>query len=89
MEISLNDGLSKNPSPIKNKSSEEDKKQIRFSQVGRNKNYVHMEMINGKKHIIEGVELHTRVFSREEQKNIVEYVYNLQSEGPKGILKGN
>lgn len=70
---------------ISNGVSEEE--WLRFSQVGRKKNFVHYEKVNGKdKNILEGLELHKGVFSAEEQKQIVESVYSFQKMGRKGQL---
>ena len=88
-DIFLNDGLGGTSSVIDNGLSEEQKEQIRFSQVGRKKDFVHMEKINGKStNVLKGLELHTKVFNAEEQKKIVECVYNLQRMGQKGQLRG-
>lgn len=88
-DILLNDGLGGTSSVIDNGLSEEQKEQIRFSQVGRKKDFVHMEKIDGKStNVLKGLELHTKVFNSEEQKNIVECVYNLQRMGQKGQLSG-
>ena len=90
MDVLLSDGLSENVFPVKNKLSVKQKEQIRLSQVSKNKNYVYIEMINGKNiNIIEGLELYTRVFNIEEQKNIVECIYNFQCASRKGMLKDN
>ena len=90
MDILLNDGISGSSSVVDVGLSEEQKEQLRFSQVGRKSDYVHMEMTNGRKvNVLQGLELHTRVFNAEEQKKIVECVYNLQRMGQKGMLKGN
>ncbi|GAV61162.1 2OG-FeII_Oxy_2 domain-containing protein [Cephalotus follicularis] len=87
-EIKLNDGLTEVSSVADNRLSEDQKERIRFSQVGREKDFVYMEMINGKTtNVLKGLELHTRVFNAEEQKNIVECVYNLQRMGQKGHLR--
>ncbi|KAL5707257.1 mRNA N(6)-methyladenine demethylase [Ranunculus cassubicifolius] len=54
----------------------------RMSQVGRKKDFVCVEKINGKPlNVLQGLELYTRVFNDEDQKEIVEYVYNLQRLG--------
>ncbi|KAF8404101.1 hypothetical protein HHK36_008981 [Tetracentron sinense] len=63
--------------------------QIRLSQVGRKKEFIHIERIHGKAtNILQGLELHTQVFNAVEQKEIVDYVYSLQHMGQKGQLKG-
>ncbi|KAA8545528.1 hypothetical protein F0562_020312 [Nyssa sinensis] len=87
-EILLNDGLSGVASVGDSGLSEEQKEQIRFAQVGRKKDYVHNERIDGKAtNVLQGLELHTRVFNAEEQKTIVECVYNLQHMGQKRQLR--
>ncbi|KAJ8446247.1 hypothetical protein Cgig2_016018 [Carnegiea gigantea] len=71
------------------KSEEEEDEWRRFSQVGRKKNFVHNERVNGKViNVLQGLELHTGVFSPEEQKKIVESVYEYQRMGRKGELMG-
>ncbi|XP_010242777.1 PREDICTED: uncharacterized protein LOC104587039 isoform X2 [Nelumbo nucifera] len=68
--------------------SREQRERIRLSQVGRKKEFVYIEKIRGKSvNILQGLELHTRVFSAVEQKKIVDYVYSLQDIGRKGQLK--
>ncbi|XVE67365.1 hypothetical protein DITRI_Ditri08aG0154600 [Diplodiscus trichospermus] len=87
-DILLNDGLGGTSPVIDNGLSEEQKEHIRFSQVGRKKDFVHMEKINGKStNVLKGLELHTKVFNAEEHKKIVECVYNLQRMGQKGQLR--
>lgn len=87
-DILLNDGLSRVPSVVDNGLLEEQKENVRFAQVGRKKNFVHMERINGRQtNVLQGIELHTQVFNVEEQKKIVECVYNLQRMGQKGQLR--
>uniref|UniRef100_A0A5B7BYQ0 Putative Oxidoreductase n=1 Tax=Davidia involucrata TaxID=16924 RepID=A0A5B7BYQ0_DAVIN len=87
-EILLNDGLSGVTCAGDNGLSEEQKEHIRFAQVGRKKDYVHTERIDGKAtNVLQGLELHTRVFNAVEQKKIVECVYNLQRMGQKGQLR--
>ena len=77
MDVSLSDVLSKNASPVTNELSEKQKEQIQLSQGSKNKNYVYIERINEKNiNIIEGLEQHIEVFNIEEQKSIVEYIYN-------------
>uniref|UniRef100_A0A7C9EAK7 Uncharacterized protein n=1 Tax=Opuntia streptacantha TaxID=393608 RepID=A0A7C9EAK7_OPUST len=68
-------------------SEEEEEEWRRFSQVGRKKNFVLNERVNGKLiNVVQGLELHTGVFSPEEQKKIVESVYEYQRMGRKGEL---
>ncbi|GMQ01819.1 hypothetical protein CsSME_00048315 [Camellia sinensis var. sinensis] len=78
-QISLNDGLG---------VMEEQKERTRFAQIGRKKDYVHIERIDGKAtNVLQGLELHTQVFNTEEQKKIVDRVYNLQRMGQNGQLR--
>ncbi|XP_022149186.1 RNA demethylase ALKBH5-like [Momordica charantia] len=66
---------------------EEQKEKIRFANV-RKQEFVHRERIDGKvTNILEGLELHSGVFDKEEQKNIVDYVYHLQHKGQRGELR--
>lgn len=61
---------------------------IRFKSVKRKKDFICFERINGKLvNILEGLELHTGIFSAVEQKRIVNYVYMLEEKGRKGELK--
>lgn len=67
----------------------EQREYIRFMNVRREKDFVCMEKINGKLvNIVDGLELHTGIFSAAEQKRIVGYVASLQEMGRKGELKG-
>ncbi|XP_038988684.1 RNA demethylase ALKBH9B-like [Phoenix dactylifera] len=55
---------------------------IRFSMVGRKKDFKHMERVDGRWiNVLEGLELHTGVFSAAEQKRIVACVYDVQEKG--------
>lgn len=38
--------------------------------------------------VLKGLELYTKVFNADEQKKIVECVYNLQRMAQKGLLRG-
>jgi alkylated DNA repair protein alkB family protein 5 len=89
-KILLNDGLGRVSSGSDNGLSEEKNEQIRISQVIRQKDFEYTERIDGGRQInvLGGLELHTRVFNTEEQENIVEYVYKLQSMGQRGKLRG-
>ncbi|KAJ6398346.1 hypothetical protein OIU77_019196 [Salix suchowensis] len=61
---------------------------IRFMNVKRKKDFMCFEKVNGKvTNILQGLELHTGIFSAAEQKRIVDYVYTLQEKGKKGELK--
>ena len=74
---------------VSNGNSDVGEEWRRFSQVGRKKNFVHNERVNGKViNVLQGLELHTGVFSPEEQKKIVESVYEYQRMGRKGELMG-
>lgn len=77
-------------SPVVTKGlSEEQKELIDFARVERKKNFVHYEKVNGKEtNILRGLELHSRVFNADEQKKIVDCVYDLQRMGQKGQLRG-
>lgn len=69
--------------------SRDQREHIRFRNVKRKKDYMCFEKINGKlTNIVQGLELHTGVFSAVEQKRIVECVYALQEKGKKGELNG-
>ncbi|KAK6916009.1 Alpha-ketoglutarate-dependent dioxygenase AlkB-like [Dillenia turbinata] len=73
---------------VNNRQMPLQEEQIRLSRVGRKKNFVHMERVNGKEtNVLRGLELHTGVFDAEEQKKIVDCVYELQRMGQKGQLK--
>ncbi|KAF9608629.1 hypothetical protein IFM89_010114 [Coptis chinensis] len=59
-----------------------------MSLVGRKKDFECVERIKGRPvNVLQGLELHTRVFSDEEQKKIVDYVYDLQRMGHSGELR--
>lgn len=84
-----NDRLSGVSSTADRGLSEEQNEQIRFSNVGRKKDFVYIERIDGKAiNVLRGLELNTKVFNTEEQKEIVESVYKLQQMGQKGQLRG-
>ncbi|XP_015064003.1 RNA demethylase ALKBH9B-like isoform X1 [Solanum pennellii] len=85
-EIKLNDGPSR--SVVGDDLVEDQKEFIRFSQVGRRKDFVHYENVNEKQiNVLKGLELHTNVFNPDEQKEIVELVYSLQRMGQKRQLR--
>ncbi|WJX16148.1 RNA demethylase alkbh9b [Trifolium repens] len=66
----------------------EQREYIRFMNVRRKKDFICFERVNGKLvNILEGLELHTGIFSAAEQKRIVDYVATLQEKGRKGELK--
>ncbi|XP_059654779.1 RNA demethylase ALKBH9B-like [Cornus florida] len=84
----LNDGLNGVSSPGFDWLSEDQKEYIRFGQVTSKKDFFHVERVNGRPtNVLHGLELHTDVFSSEEQKKIVECVHNLQRMGKKGQLR--
>jgi len=67
----------------------EQREYIRFMNVRRMKDFICFERVNGKLvNILEGIELHTGIFSAAEQKRIVSYVATLQEMGKRGELKG-
>lgn len=69
--------------------SREQREHIRFRYMTRKKNFICFERINGKfVNILDGLELHTRVFSSAEQSRIVKYVEELREMGSNGKLKG-
>ena len=85
-EIKLNDGPSR--SVVGDDLVEDQKEFIRFSQVGRRKDFVHYENVNEKQiNVLKGLELHTNVFNPDEQKEIVELVYSLRRMGQKQQLR--
>ncbi|KAK4378669.1 hypothetical protein RND71_000531 [Anisodus tanguticus] len=83
-KIKLNDGPSRSVVGL----SEEQNELVRFRQVGRRKDFVHYEKVNGKEiNVLKGLELHTQVFNPDEQREIVECVYTLQRMGQKRQLR--
>lgn len=67
----------------------EQREYIRFMNVRRKKDFICFERVNGKLvNILDGLELHTGIFSAAEQKRIVNYVASLQEMGRMGELKG-
>ncbi|KAK1305154.1 hypothetical protein QJS10_CPB11g01454 [Acorus calamus] len=61
---------------------------LRLSEVIRNKEYVHVEKVYGRStNVLEGLELHERVFNSFEQQKIVDYIYHLQCMGQRGHLR--
>nr|DAD24608.1 TPA_asm: hypothetical protein HUJ06_026072 [Nelumbo nucifera] len=94
-KVAQNDTFAKSSNGVSNEqvvqkglSLSPEQEQIRFSQVGRKKDFVYFERVNGKKtNVLQGLELHTRVFNTMEQEKIVDYVYKLQRTGQNGQLK--
>ncbi|XP_074584333.1 RNA demethylase ALKBH9B-like isoform X2 [Curcuma longa] len=69
----------------KDDNSEEIK---RLSMVKRKKDFKKMEKVHGRLvNILEGLELHTGVFSPAEQKQIVDCIYEFQKKGQNGELR--
>jgi mRNA N6-methyladenine demethylase len=65
------------------------REQMRYMSLVRKKDFVCLERVRGQfVNILEGLELHTGVFSSAEQKRIVECVYDLQERGRRGELGG-
>jgi alkylated DNA repair protein alkB family protein 5 len=57
--------------------------------VRRKKDFSHMDRVDGRPvNILQGLELHTAVFSPEEQRAIVAAVLDLQDRGRRGLLRG-
>ncbi|KAG2240768.1 hypothetical protein Bca52824_090513 [Brassica carinata] len=74
--------------PQKRKLSRDEREQYRFINVKRMKVFSCYEKVKGRRvDILDGLELHTGVFSAAEQKRIVDYVYELQEKGRKGELQ--
>lgn len=60
----------------------EQREAIRRSMVKRKKDFMCMERVKGRMvNVLQGLELHTGVFSVAEQQRIVDYVYELQEKG--------
>ncbi|KAL5704284.1 mRNA N(6)-methyladenine demethylase [Ranunculus cassubicifolius] len=61
---------------------------LRFKMVKRKKDFTCLRRVNGTRtNILEGLELHTGVFSAAEQKHIVDFIYALEEKGKKGELQ--
>ncbi|XP_059654533.1 RNA demethylase ALKBH9B-like [Cornus florida] len=68
--------------------SRDQREYIRFNNVQRNTDYICLERVKGRiVNILDGLELHTGVFSAVEQKRIVDLVYLLEEKGKNGELK--
>ncbi|XP_057499795.1 RNA demethylase ALKBH9B-like isoform X1 [Actinidia eriantha] len=68
--------------------SRDQREYFRFSNVKRKKDFICLERVEGKiVNVLDGIELHTGVFSAAEQKRIIDFVYELQEKGKKGELK--
>lgn len=69
--------------------SRDQREQRRYRSLVRKKDYICLERVSGRLvNILEGLELHTGVFSSAEQRRIVECVYDLQERGRRGELGG-
>ncbi|PKA57432.1 alkylated DNA repair protein alkB like 5 [Apostasia shenzhenica] len=83
--ISLEGGMKETKEEVKGKKPElsrEQRERIRFTNVGRKKDFVCLERVDGRiVNILDGLELHSGVFSVAEQKKIVGFVYELQERG--------
>ncbi|KAK1698664.1 hypothetical protein QYE76_015361 [Lolium multiflorum] len=59
-----------------------------MNRVRRKKDFSHMDRVDGRPvNILQGLELHTAVFSPEEQRAIVAAVLDLQDRGRRGLLR--
>ncbi|XP_059652876.1 RNA demethylase ALKBH9B-like [Cornus florida] len=68
--------------------SRDQREYIRFNNVQRKTDYICLERVKGRiVNILDGLELHTGVFSAAEQKRIVDLVYLLEEKGKNGELK--
>lgn len=76
--------------PQKRKLSRKERERYRFMNVKKMKVFSCFEKVRGRSvNILEGLELHTGVFSAVEQKKIVDFVYELQEKGQRGELRGS
>ncbi|KAJ0254313.1 RNA demethylase ALKBH9B [Hirschfeldia incana] len=74
--------------PEKPKLSREQREDLRLRNVKRKKDFICLERVKGKLvNVVDGLELHTGVFSAVEQKRIVDKVYELEERGRKGELR--
>ncbi|KAG9129917.1 hypothetical protein Leryth_007002 [Lithospermum erythrorhizon] len=72
----------------KTQLSRDQREELRFFNVERKKDFICFERVNGKfTNILDGLELHSGVFSAAEQKRIVNFVEELQEKGKNGQLK--
>lgn len=87
--VSVQEGTTLEDAKPKPGLSREQREYIRFCNVRREKNFISFERVNGKfVNILDGLELHTGVFSAAEQNRIVKYVEKLREMGSNGKLKG-
>lgn len=74
--------------PEKPKLSREQREDLRLKNVKRKKDFICLERFKGKLvNVVDGLELHTGVFSAVEQKRIVDKVYELEQKGRRGELR--
>ncbi|KAI0497992.1 hypothetical protein KFK09_021233 [Dendrobium nobile] len=67
---------------------DEDDEAVRFANVRKN-DFKHWERVRGRLiNVLDGLELHTGVFSAAEQARIVDCVYDFPEKGRKGRLRG-
>jgi alkylated DNA repair protein alkB family protein 5 len=60
-----------------------------MGRVRRKKDFCHMDRVDGRPlNVLQGLELHTAVFSADEQRAIVASVLDLQDRGRRGVLRG-
>ncbi|KAH7425808.1 hypothetical protein KP509_11G072400 [Ceratopteris richardii] len=71
-------------------SSKEEKVEDRALRIGRKKCFTCTEYIEDGQpvNILEGLELHTNVFSHSEQRRIIKFIWNLQQKGRNRDLQG-
>ncbi|KAI5084691.1 hypothetical protein GOP47_0000860 [Adiantum capillus-veneris] len=75
-------GLLRRPDQVSSESANISLDQQRILEVGRKKDFCFLDRVNGQNvNILEGLELHTNVLNIEEQKELVDYVYELQELG--------
>lgn len=92
-QLSSGNGVNKEETSIqetkpKMELSREHREHIRFCNVKRKKDFICLERINGKiVNILDGLELHTGVFSMAEQNRVVKFVEKLEEMGKSGQLK--
>ncbi|KAK8961647.1 hypothetical protein KSP40_PGU000989 [Platanthera guangdongensis] len=70
------------------KPAAEEDEAVRLSKLGRKKDFKYMERVRGRLiNVLEGLELHTGVFSAAEQRRIVNCIYDFRERGRKGQLR--
>ncbi|KAJ3677149.1 hypothetical protein LUZ60_002873 [Juncus effusus] len=73
---------------MKSEIGELERDAMRFSEVGRKKDFKFMDKVYGRwVNVLEGLELHTGVFDAMEQQKIVDFVYETQKLGRQGRLR--